>query len=139
MIHDTPQLPLTHQIRKILDDMDRLRVHIDAALSYADGTHNFDDVVAMVMRGQLRLWALPNSVMLTEVVDFPRERHYHMFLGGGDLEEILAMHPQVEKAALEADCVKLSVTGRRGWTKALVKHGWVEKHTTVQKTLSKGQ
>lgn len=138
MMHDTPQLPLTAQIRQVLDDMDRLRVHIEAALDYADGTHNFDDIVGMVMRGQLRLWALPNSVMLTEVVDFPRERHYHMFLGGGDLSEILAMHPQVEKAAREANCVKLSVTGRRGWVKALIPHGWDEKHTTVQKTLKAG-
>ena len=82
---------------------------------------------------------MPKSVMLTEIVDFPRERHYHMFLGGGDLEEILAMHPQVEKAALDAGCVKLSVTGRRGWVKALIPHGWEEKHTTVHKNLIEGQ
>jgi len=139
MIHDTPQLPITAQVRQVIDDLDRLRPQIEAALEYADGTHNFDDVVVMVMQGKLRMWAMPNSVMLTEIVDFPRERHYHMFLGGGDLEEILAMHPQVEKAALDAGCVKLSVTGRRGWVKALLPHGWEEKHTTVHKTLNKGQ
>ena len=139
MIHDTPKLPLTAQVRKIIDDLDRLRPQIEAALDYADGTHDFDDVVVMVMQGKLRLWAMPKSVMLTEIVDFPRERHYHMFLGGGDLEEILAMHPQVEKAALDAGCVKLSVTGRRGWVKALIPHGWEEKHTTVHKNLIEGQ
>ena len=125
--------PLTHAVREVLDDLDRLRPHIQAALDYTDGTHTFDDVCAMVLHGKLRLWPLENSVLLTEVVEFPQEKHYHMFLGGGNLQEILDMHPQIEAAAREAGCVKLSVTGRKGWSPVLEKHGWELKHVTCVK------
>jgi hypothetical protein len=128
-------LPLTHTIRKILDDLDRLRPQIQSALDYADGTHTFDDITAMVMQGKLRFWALDNSALLTEVLEYPQERHYHMFLGGGDLQEILDMHPQIEDAARQAGCVKLSVTGRRGWVKVLKAHGWDDKHVTCVKRI----
>lgn len=132
---NTPQLPLTHSLRQYLDDLDRHRVHIEAALEYAQHSHTFDDIVAMVMHGQLRLWSLPNSVMLTEVITYPRYKTYHVFLGGGDLQEILDMHPQIEQAAREAGCSKLSVTGRHGWKKALQAHGWVPAHITCTKEL----
>lgn len=132
---NTPQLPLTHTLRQYIDDLDRHRHHIEAALEYAQHSHTFDDIVAMVMHGHLRLWSLPNSVMLTEVITYPRYKTYHVFLGGGDLQEILDMHPQVEQAAREAGCSKLSVTGRHGWKKALQAHGWVPAHITCTKEL----
>jgi hypothetical protein len=135
MIHDPPKIPLTQSLRQILDDLDRLRPEIQAALDYADGTHTFDDITAMVLHGKLRFWPLQKSALLTEVVEFPQEKHYHMFLGGGDLQEILEMHPQVEQAARQAGCTKLSVTGRRGWVRALEAHGWQLKHVTCVKRL----
>ena len=134
MMHE-PLKPLTQTLRQILDDLDRHRKHIDAALEYAQHSHTFDDVVAMVMHGQLRLWSLPNSVMLTEILTYPRYKTYHIFLGGGELQEILAMHPQIEAAAREAGCSKLSVTGRHGWQKPLKAHGWVPAHVTCTKDL----
>jgi hypothetical protein len=135
MMHSVPTPPLTQTIRQLVDDLDRHRHHIEAALDYAQHSHTFDDVVAMVLQGRLRLWSLPNSVMLTEVITYPRYQTYHMFLGGGDLQEILAMHPQVEQAAREAGCTKLSVTGRQGWVRALKNHGWTPAHVTCTKEL----
>jgi hypothetical protein len=133
MIHSVPTPPLTQTIRQLVDDLDRHRHHIEAALEYAQHSHTFDDVVAMVLHGHLRLWSLPNSVMLTEIITYPRYKVYHIFLGGGDLQEILAMHPQVEQAAREAGCVRLSVTGRQGWAKPLKAHGWIPTHLTCTK------
>ena len=126
---------LTNVVRKTLDDLDRLRPHIEAALGYADGTHTFDDITGMVLRGRLRFWPMLNSVMLTEILEYPREKHYHMFLGGGDLTEILAMHPEVEQAARDAGCCKLTIAGRRWWVKPLANHGWHEQHTVCVKRI----
>ena len=135
MMHSVPTPPLTQTIRQLVDDLDRHRHHIEAAMEYGQNSHTFDDITAMVLHGQLRLWSLPNSVMLTEIITYPRYKVYHIFLGGGDLQEILAMHPQIEQAAREAGCVRLSVTGRHGWAKALKPHGWEPVHMTCTKEL----
>ena len=128
-------VPVTDKFRKTLDSLDKHRHHIEAALTHADWTHTFDDVVMMVLRGEADLWDLGDSILITELVDFPQQRHYSVFLGGGSLDTILAAHPMIEAAARSAGCSKLSVTGRLGWIKALSKHGWELKHATCTKEL----
>lgn len=126
---------VTAALRHILDELDRCRSHIEAALAHAGGTHTFDDVCLMVVQGRVRFWPLANGCFLTEVLDYPQQKHYHVWLGGGDLEEILAMHPQVEQAAREAKCTHLSVVGRLGWKAALKSYGWEARHVTCIKPL----
>lgn len=135
MKHETITPSLTSRIRHTLDEMDRHRRHLENALEYADGSHTFDDLVNMVMMGKLHLWSKSNSIILAEVLDYPQEKHYHMFVGGGDLDEILAMHEEIESAARQLGCTKLSVCGRRGWVRGLAGHGWKEQFTTVTKRL----
>lgn len=116
--------PLTQIIRETCNDLERLRGPIEEALLYAEGTHTFDDVCAMVLQGRVRFWPLAHSALITEVIDFPRQKHYHMWLGGGILQEILDMHEEVIAAAKEAGCCKLTVNGRAGWLKPLQRYGW---------------
>ena len=37
--------------------------------------------------------------MITEFHDFPNKRYLHVFLAGGDLDEIKAMNPDLEDFA----------------------------------------
>lgn len=128
-------MSMIDNIRRMLDELDRCRPYIEAALEHAGGTHTFDDVCAAVLQQRARFWPLKNGCMVTEILDYPQQKHYHMWLGGGDLEEILSMHPQVQQAALEAGCTHMSVTGRRGWAVALRSHGWEVRHLTCIKAL----
>lgn len=123
------------RIRHTLDELDRHRVHLDNALEYAEGSHTFDDLVHMVLTGRLHMWSKSKSIILAEVLEYPQEKHYHMFLGGGDFDEIVAMHEEIETAAKNLGCVKLSVCGRRGWVRGLAKYGWAEQFTTVTKRI----
>lgn len=118
------------QLSQVLTDLQRLQPQIEAALEYTHGTHTFDDICAMVLTGRIRFWALPNSFMLTEVLEYPRAKHYHMFLVGGDLQEIKAQLAPVTAAAHEAGCVALTGAGRIGWGKALADQGWKHAYTT---------
>lgn len=130
---DMPTPSVTQNVRHMVDELDRLRVHIEAALEHTGGTHTFDDVCLMVLSGRVRFWSMEKSFFITEVLEFPRQKHYHMWLGGGDLDEILAMHPQVQQAACECGCAYLSVSGRPGWIKALKPHGWKFNYTALIK------
>ena len=47
-----------------------------------------------------------------------------MFLAGGDLDEIMAMHESVVQWAIDQGCEGMTLTGRKGWVKALQNNGW---------------
>lgn len=109
---------------------------IEAALEYAHGTHTFDDICHMVISGRLRWWPLPNSFMITEISEYPRQKHYHVFMAGGDLAEIKATQQALVAAARLAGCSTITLGGRRGWVKALKDLGWEESHTCAAYSLT---
>ena len=115
----------------LVNELDRLREVIEKALPYTHRSHEFNDLVAMVIKGEVRLWTTERSFMLVERVVYPRRVHYHLFLAGGDLDELRALHPEVIEAARADGAHALTLTGRRGWVRALVDWGWEEVYTTV--------
>lgn len=128
-------MSLTSAVRDMLDKLDRFRPELEAAMAHNGGTHTFDDLTAMVLQGRLRMWTTENSIALTEIIEYPRQKHYHVFAAGGDLGEIVATIPQVEQAARDAGCCKLTISGRRGWVRPLTSEGWVEQFTTCVRSL----
>ena len=133
---DQSNTPVTPSVAacmiQLMGEMEERRREIEAALAYSGGTHNYDDVVIAVIQGRLFWMALPqNTFMLTEIIEFPREKHYHVFLAGGNLTEIYRAHERLVIAARLAGCQKVTLGGRRGWIKALAKLGWREYHTSA--------
>lgn len=96
------------------------RPQIEAALAYADATHTYDDVAAMVDAGTARFWPGPSSVIITETVDFPRKRLLHVFLAGGSLAELETLIPIVLDWGKAQGCTHSTFVGRRGWTRTFV-------------------
>jgi hypothetical protein len=115
----------------LVGELDRLRPVIMRALPYTHRTHEFNDLVAMVIKGEVRLWTTPRSFLVVERVVYPRRVHYHIFLAGGDLDELRGLHDAVIEAARADGAQALTLTGRRGWVKALVAWGWEEVYTTM--------
>ena len=128
-------MTLTSVVRKVLDDLDRFRPELEAAMDHNGGTHTFDDLTSMVLQGRFRVWTTANSIALTEIVEYPRQKHYHVFAAGGDLEEMVETLPLIEQAARDAGCCKLTLSGRRGWVRAFAPHGWVEQFTTCVRSI----
>lgn len=115
-----------------------LRKHRDRiakTLEYADGTHTFDDVCLSVMQGKCRFWDLGESFLITEIIDFPQMRVYHIWLAGGDLADLIAMHPEVQQVARDAGCTRLTINGRSGWLRALKAHGWRDTFVALAKDI----
>ena len=57
----------------------------------------------------------------------------NVFLGGGELDQILDMHDDVINWAKEQGCSALTMTGRFGWKKPLNVHGWKQQHASYVK------
>lgn len=106
-------------------DISRFRPHISAALAYSGGTHQYEDVAEMIAAGRANLWPGPESVIVTEVIQHPREKHLHFFLAAGNRRELAAMHPLVCDWGRAQGCTKASLVGRKGWQRTfLAGAGW---------------
>jgi hypothetical protein len=103
------------------EQLERLRHHVEAALEYSGGTHNFEDVTEMVEGHRLQLWPAKDSVVLTEIIVYPRLKNLHYFLAGGDLDELSRMRPMIESWGKSIGCTRVTLAGRRGWAKTFLK------------------
>jgi len=107
-----------------MSELERCRGWIEAALEYGGGTHYYEDVVESIVSGKMQLWPAKDSCLVTEITVFPRKKVLHVFLGGGDLDEIIGMHSSVVQWAKAQGCESLTMTGRKGWAKPLKDNGW---------------
>lgn len=112
-------MQVTEQQIALINEMTRVRPFLEPALKYTNGTHDYIHLVEGVLTGQFHVWPTENSAIVTEFHNFPKERHLHIFLAGGDLEEIKQLHDNVVQFAEAAGCQALTLTGRPGWVKAL--------------------
>ena len=119
--------------KDLVSNFEKYHDVVMAALAYAGGTHTKDDVFHMCLTGRARLWPLANSFMITEILDYPRAKHYHIFLAGGELSELIDMEHELLAAAREANCSKLTASGRRGFIKALKTFGCVETQAVCER------
>ncbi len=113
----------------------RCRKHIEAALEYTGGTHDIIDIYEGLYKGTMQLWPAKDSCLVTEIINYPKKKVLNIFLGGGDLTEILSMHDDVISWAKQQGCTALNMTGRFGWKKPLAKHGWQPMHTSYVKEI----
>jgi len=118
------------------EHLERLRHHVEAALEYSGGTHNFEDITQMVEDHRLQLWPAKDSVVLTEIIVYPRLKNLHYFLAGGDLDELSRMRPLIESWGKSIGCTRVTLAGRRGWQKSFLKdEGYSPQWTVMAKEL----
>lgn len=101
-------------------------------------THNFQDIVEGVTSRKYQFWPGERSCMITEVLGYPHRRGVHVFLAGGDLEEILDMEKSLSVWAKTVGADHMSLTGRKGWVKALKDAGWGHPMTVLTKEIDDG-
>ncbi len=124
---DTRDIDPLDRLIEITTNLKRFRTEIEQALAYADNSHSFDRICERVISGDLLMYVLDNAVLLCEVSVAPNFKTFHVYLGGGDLEEMLAAQGMIEEDAILFDCKYVSMTGRIGWKPHFEKRGW--KHT----------
>jgi hypothetical protein len=83
-------------------------------------THNKDHVWQRLCTGKAFLWSSKGCVIVGELIDHPiGYRSFNYWLQGGDLTELLALHPQIEDWARAAGCARVTGQGRVGWSRVM--------------------
>lgn len=116
-----------------MNELERCKPWIKAALRYSGGTHTYADVCEAIKCGKMQLWPASKSCLVTEITQYPRKKVLHIFLAGGDLDEIKSMQPDVMAWGKARGCDDLTMVGRLGWSKALVDIGWQKEPLVLMK------
>jgi len=104
--------------------IDDFRAYIEAALEYSGGTHDFDDVKRGIIEGRMQLWPGTRSAAVTEVVKYDKKTVLHIFLAGGDMDELIDMIDSAAEWGRTQGCTSLTMAGRKGWERVLSSHGF---------------
>lgn len=123
------------EVSPIIAELERCKPWIEAALERSTFTHNFEDIVNSILTQEMQLWSGENGCAVTMITVYPRKKIFHVFLAGGDLDEILEIEKSMVEFAKQNDCDALTLSGRVGWKKVLRDLGWNESFLTLKKEI----
>ena len=88
---------------------------LEKAVKMGLQTHDISDVKKALDDGLMQLWCHNGSVLVTEVLSFPRLRVCSAKYAGGRMKDCFEMKPAIERWAKDNGCDVCEVYGRRGW------------------------
>lgn len=112
-------------------DPDLLKARLQRALDVAGNTHTADDVAELVKAGRMQSWVNGDSLVVTEVVQYPRTNALNVFLAVGNMDEVLDLIPMMAEFGRQHGCTKMRMQGRRGWARVLPDLGWHEQKQVI--------
>jgi hypothetical protein len=101
------------------------------ALDVAGKTHAPADVAEAVKAGKMQAWTRGDSLVVTEVLEYPRRNALNVFLAVGNLDEVLSLIPDMAAFGREHGCTTMRMQGRRGWARVLPRLGWQEEKQVI--------
>lgn len=102
-------------------------------MEYSGGTHEWQDIVDGIESGHMQLWPAPRGCLVTEITVYPRKSVLNVFLGGGELDQLIDMHADVEAWGKAQGCAGATIIGRPGWERVYKNRGWKRLHTVLAK------
>ena len=119
----------------INEELERCKDWIEAALEYSGGTHEWSDIVEGIHSLRYQFWPAEKGCAVTEIILFPKKKIFHVFLAGGEMDQIVDMNDSAAQFAKAQGCDGMSIAGRKGWSRVLKNEGGTESLTTLAKEL----
>ena len=99
--------------------------HFKAALDYEHRPITLDAIRQSYMAGSFDVLLGTHSALLLTVATINGLRHLHLYLGGGDLGELVnVLLHRAEIIGKAAGCHSILIDGRKGWARALRGKGY---------------
>ena len=98
------------------------------------------DIFDSILKKIMQLWISWNgktnvveAAIVTEIIDYPRLRSCRYFLAGGTNMKVWfnSMKEQIEQWAIQNNCQRIELVGRKGWVKWL--KDYKQKHIILMK------
>lgn len=89
------------------------------ALLLSGQNKTLEDLENSLLRGESLLWVGENCALVTEFLEDEYGKLLHVWLGTGDLHEIVSLEPGLSAWARARGCYYMSIDGRKGWERIL--------------------
>lgn len=107
---------------------------ISRALSSCDDPESVEDVLRRIATDkQVKLWGDAEACIVTEKID--TQSTIHFWIATGRLDAVIRLSREILEYARGQGCRRASLTGRRGWVRALEEDGWKETSVVMQKEI----
>jgi hypothetical protein len=110
---------------------EELQRRLKKALKIGGGTHTPADIAALIEEGKMQAWVNGDSLVVTEIANYPQVSAVNIVIAVGSLSEVMAMQPLIEEFGRLHGCAVMRMQGRRGWERVLPHHGWKANPTVV--------
>jgi len=114
---------------------DQMREGFEKALAQAGQGYSLGDLETELAAGEALLWIGPESAIVTTMHDGPDGRFLHVWLGCGDLGDMVSLEPGIAAYARARGCKFASMSGRGGWERVFRKRGFNRDSGELRKSL----
>jgi hypothetical protein len=108
-------------------DEQEMRDRFEKALALAGDVHSFQDILDDLKSGAKQAFWSDRAFVVTEIGVFPRKKILNLVYLAGEMDDVLALQPQIEAFGKEHGCSFMTAVGRPGWLRVLPQRGW--RHT----------
>lgn len=95
----------------------------EKVLAAFGGLFTFSDIIERINDGRMQSFTRNNTLIVTQINEYPRRKVVEIVLLVGDVEDALEMEHDVQEWALNAGATLLMAAGRFGW-EPLMTDGW---------------
>lgn len=110
---------------------DELRRRLARALEVGGNVYQATDIMLAVEQGRMQSWTKNDSLVITELLQFPRACAVNIVLAVGALEDVMSLQPDIEEWGREHGASVMRMEGRKGWSKVLPAHGWKQDNKVI--------
>jgi hypothetical protein len=104
---------------------------IQEALDRCGETRTIEDVIAEVQSQHAQVWGDERALIITQLVG----EYVHFFIATGEMDAVVELSHEIMQWARDLGYTKATLTGRRGWVKALAHEGWQERAVLMERDL----
>ena len=92
---------------------------LSRVIAKANGERTLEDMRRECEAGQTQLWFEGDSALVTEVIQYPRQKVARMIWCAGNMDDVKSGWKDVLEWAKAEGCQAVEMCGRRGWLKAM--------------------
>ena len=104
---------------------------IEEALHRGGDARTVADVAAQILDNEAQVWGDERALIVTELL----HPYVHFWIATGEMDAVMDLSHEIMAWAKGLGYTKASLTGRRGWVRALAGEGWQETAVLMERGL----
>lgn len=123
------------RIHEALTVLRAARRPLERAIAEGGGIDDFDGVYQDVAGGRMQLFAAGQSVLVTQIQEYPRARVLQLCYAAGRLADLEPWLDAVLAWGKSKGCTKAVMIGRRGWERTFLRNRLQPTNVVMEGTL----